>query len=135
MEVDSQAGTAARFVIVGVTTAILYFILFYGMRSLLGWLPLLASAIAYLAGFVFAYLCHNYWTFRSQVSVRHSLPRYSLLQIVCLCLTAGLTQALYFAFEFEEWIVSAISTALAAGMSYVVSTLWVFVGEKSESGH
>ena len=121
-----SAGAGIRFVIVGVLTAVLYFFIFYVLYSQFEIPPYLSTFFAYSTSFGVAYFAHKIWTYESKTTVRESLPKYFLLQLICLSLTAGGTQLVYEMFELNHFFVSVLATLFAGAFSFIVSSLWVF---------
>jgi putative flippase GtrA len=116
-----------RFVVVGGGSVVLYFLLTWLCRSSLGLTPFLAAICAYSATFCVAYTLQHRWTFRSATAHRITLPRYALVQVICAILTAGVTQAISHAYPWAaDWMLAGISTALASGLSFALSSRWAF---------
>ncbi|TAM36270.1 MAG: GtrA family protein [Rhodanobacter sp.] len=116
-----------RFVIVGGGCALLYFVVMWFCRASLGLTPFLATICAYGVSFCVAYTLQHRWTFRSASAYRETLPRYALVQVICALLTAGITQAIsHFQPQAPGWLLAGISTVLASGLSFVLSSQWVF---------
>lgn len=116
-----------RFVIVGGGCAILYFLLMLLCRETLGLAPFWATICAYSASFCVAYTLQHKWTFRSDTAHRVTLPRYALVQVICATLTAGITQAISHTYPLApSWMLAGISTTLASGLSFVLSSRWAF---------
>jgi len=118
--------TTFRFLIVGVSTAGLYFLIYLFLNVVLMIEAYIASAIAYSSGFVVAYTSHKFWTYESNTKISKSLPRYFILQVSGLVLTSGGVQISSEYFELSSVIVSAIGTLIAGVSSYLLSTVWVF---------
>lgn len=116
-----------RFIIVGGGGALLYFALMWFFRADLGWTPFSATICAYAMSFCAVYTLQHKWTFRSGASHKVTLPRYVVVQVTCALLTAGITQVvsqLYL--RSPGWLLAGISTVVAAGLSFILSSLWVF---------
>ena len=116
-----------RFVIVGGGCAIFYFLLMLLCRSSLGLAPFWATICAYSTSFCVAYTLQRKWTFRSDMAHRATFPRYALVQVICATLTAGITQTISHTYpQAPSWILAGISTTLASGLSFVLSSRWAF---------
>lgn len=116
-----------RFVIVGGGCALLYFALMWFFRASLSFAPFVATILAYAISFCVAYTLQHRWTFRSDASHKVTLPRYALVQVTCALLTAVITQAVSHLYpQSPNWLLAGISTVLASGLSFVLSSLWVF---------
>lgn len=116
-----------RFVIVGGGSALLYFALMWFFRARLSFAPFAATIFAYCISFCVAYALQHRWTFRSEASHRVTLPRYALVQATCALLTALITQGVAHMYpNASNWLLAGLSTVLASGLSFVLSSLWVF---------
>lgn len=119
--------TFTRFVVVGGSSALLYFLLMWFFRARVGFAPFLATICAYAIAFCVAYMLQHRWTFRSDAHHRVTLPRYALVQLTCALLTAGITEAVAHVYpQSPSWLLAGISTVLASGLSFVLSSMWVF---------
>lgn len=117
----------ARFVTVGAGCALLYFALMWFVRARLGLSPFLATVFAYGGSICVAYTLQRKWTFRSDITHQVALPRYVLVQVICALLTAGTTQAISHLYpQSPGWVLAGVSTGLAAGLGFALSSLWVF---------
>ncbi|WP_108470441.1 GtrA family protein [Rhodanobacter thiooxydans] len=122
-----MSGKFVRFLIVGGGCALLYFVLMWFCRANLGFAPFVATICAYGVSFCVAYVLQHRWTFRSEATHKVTLPRYTLAQVTCALLTAGITQAISHIYpQSPNWILAGVSTVLASGLSFVLSSLWVF---------
>lgn len=122
-----MCGKLARFLIVGVGCALLYFTLTWAFQARLSFPPFLATATAYLISFSGAYILQRVWTFQSDVAHAITLPRYAAVQALAALLTATSTQALaYFYPSASNMGLAAASTVLAGSLSFVLSSTWVF---------
>lgn len=120
-------GRMARFLVVGVGCAILYFGLAWALQARGGFPPFLATAAAYLISFGIAYVLQRAWTFESNASHTVTLPRYAAVQALAAFLTATSTQALaHYYPTSSSMLIAAVSTVLAGSLSFVLSSTWVF---------
>jgi putative flippase GtrA len=124
--------TLPRFIVVGVTCAIVYFVLSLLFQLQLRFNPFFASIAAYGLAFGLAYVLQKTWTFRSSVDHRVSLPRYAVLQVGCALFTASVTQFLSFMGDVSPVYISFFATGLACLVSYILSSSWVFADRQSE---
>jgi putative flippase GtrA len=113
-----------RFVIVGVTAAVLLFTLTYLLNTL-GLPQIIAAPLAYSASFVYAYTLQHGWTFRGSAPHRRALPRYLIAQLGCAGL-AGIVGQSAAHFGAPRAFASIAATVAASATSYFVSMLWVF---------
>ncbi len=122
-----------RFIIVGLTMAVGYFLLFQGLHSVLGLSPLVTSILAYLISIVVSFALHRTWTFNSSLPMRRSLFRYVIVQLTCMALIAVTTHYIYVAFTLQGPAASLLATLVAGAFSFVFSLLWVFVDAKDQN--
>jgi putative flippase GtrA len=119
-----------RFFIVGAGANLVLFVLTYLFQKC-GVAAFAAGAGAYLIAFLAAYVAQRDWTFGSTRGNRLIFPRYLAAQVGC-ALASGLAghfcTALFAATPF--WT-SVSVTATAGVTSYVLSSRWVFAGDKS----
>lgn len=115
-----------RFIIVGSSVALLFFALSFALVSA-GMAPFSGSALAYAICFVTAYTTHRSWTFSANIPHGKALPRYLLLQAFCAVMSGLVAHFLVSTFGFAPLAMSAVTAIAAAGFSYVVSSLWVFI--------
>lgn len=69
----------ARFAVVGVSGAAVYFLLLRALVEGAGIAPLAASSFAFVLVVIENYLLHRHWTFASRVPHRQALPRFVLM--------------------------------------------------------
>lgn len=120
-------GKVARFLVVGVSCALLYFALTWALQARGRLPPYLATAIAYLASFGAAYVLQRAWTFQSKKAHAVTLPRYAAVQALAALLTAISTQAIaHFFPSATTLVIAAASTILAGSLSFILSLTWVF---------
>ncbi|RKP59044.1 GtrA family protein [Pararobbsia silviterrae] len=124
---------SARFIVVGGTSAVFYFVLTFAFQRAAGMSATVASGVAYVISFVVTYLTHKRFTFRSTSGHGRALPRYALAQAIAVMLTMGLvhlgTQVLKMQ---SEALISLGATIVASGSSYVLSSKWAFANAKED---
>jgi putative flippase GtrA len=127
LERPSAVASLAGFVIVG-ATATLSFIglstLMIGLRT--GVPDWLMSAFCYAVLIVPAYLVHRRVSFRSSAPHGHALPRYVMVQICSLLLSALFSYVVYGSLHIATPLAAAIVVCLTAGVNFVVLRLWAF---------
>ena len=121
-----QGATAIRFLIVGVSAAVLYFVLFSVFYIYFDYFAFVATVFAYSIAFGCAYLAHKFWTYQSSVPVAQSLPRYFILQLLSVAATSLVTQFSVSVLGLESFLVSIVATLFAGVFNYIFSSLWVF---------
>ena len=127
-----------RFIIVGVLGALVYFSCSYLFLTYSELPAFLASLFAYACSFSFAYLGQKYWAFRSIAPHSVTLFRYAVLQVCCATFAATFTQVFVSYSDLSPVLLSALAAVLTSGISYIVSSCWVFADsdrQGSLSGH
>lgn len=118
-----------RFFIVGAGANVVLFMLTYLFRRC-GLAAFAAGAGAYAIAFLVAYVAQRDWTFGSSRENRRIFPRYLSAQIGC-ALASGLAGHLCTALFAATPFWTSVSVTLTAGVaSYVLSSRWVFAGDK-----
>jgi putative flippase GtrA len=126
MPIDAAGQKLVRFLFVGASCAVLYFILSLLFQTKLRFSAFWASGAAYVVTFVPAYVAQRVWTFRSSLQHRASLPRYASLQLGCALFTSVMTQLAWQVSSASPLVVSLVATVIAGGTSYLLSSFWVF---------
>ena len=78
------------------------------------------------------YLAQRNWTFRSNAPHGRSLARYIAVQLLCMLVTACLSQFFMTLLSLVPLHASLLSTAITSVISFVLSLYWVF-GEPGSS--
>jgi putative flippase GtrA len=115
-----------RFVVVGGSIALLYFVTCFAAGYFLGWNAFWSSAVAYAIGLSIGYATHRKVTFRSNAEHGSALRRYFTLHVTGLVLTSSTMAAAAELSNLEPLGVSLASTALCGIISYFISSRWVF---------
>lgn len=119
------ATRSLRFIIVGVSAALLHLLLSYvfmraGLQA--GVAVLLASLIA----FICAYLVQKLWTFESAHSHVRTLPRYLAVQLFCAFLAALSGELSHQVLGWSDMSTALLSTVVASATAFVLSSRWAF---------
>ncbi len=114
-----------RFVIVGAGANLLLFVLAYALLKL-GMPASLAGALGYAIAFAAAYLAQREWTFEGKHDHRSAFPRYVMAQVACAATSGLVGHVCAGAFATSPVVTSAVITATAGVMSYLLSSRWVF---------
>lgn len=125
MRVFLAASTSGRFLVAGVVAAIFYFSANYVF--LWAGIPgFLAGAMAYICAIVLGFSLQHFWTFRNRTRVLHSLPRYLMVQVLCILLSGGAVHTAVTVFGAKPFLASLCATIALSALSFVTSTRWVF---------
>jgi len=116
-----------RFLVVGGTTFVIYFTLQYLLQlAHLG--PYLSLTIAYAIATAYHFSMNRHFTFRSSAvddGIWAILKRYALVVLFSYLVTVMIVNAMMSAgFRIQVGMVVAI--VLTTGMSYGLSTIWIF---------
>ncbi len=122
MTTDSQA---LKFILTGVATAALYFLLSFSLVSN-GVQPFAGGLIAYSISLSVSYTIQHGWTFSGRAVHRRALPRYLVLQLSCAVLSGITCQIAVSRFNLSYVWMSAVATLICGAVSYFVSKSWVF---------
>ncbi|WP_429306347.1 GtrA family protein [Paraburkholderia sp. GAS38] len=117
----------ARFLLVGTSSAICYFLIMLLLQKAFALAPWAASGGAYSLTFGVTYLLQRGWTFGSSAAHNRALPRYAAVQLSLLVLTTLAVRGVSFEFPGVSPLpISLLATIFAAGMSFIISSKWVF---------
>lgn len=121
----AQQSRLLRFVVVGVGAAALFAVLAY-LFARAGMQPVLASPIAYLIAFAFAYLTQRSWTFGAEQAHAVAFPRYLALQLGCAALSGAVSHVAVSWYGASPLTMSLVAALVTSAVSYVLSSRWVF---------
>lgn len=122
----TKYATAQRFILVGGTTSLLYFLLTFIMVEGLGLEVVSSSTAAYILSVCYNYLLHYYWTFSTKASHGFVVAKY-----VLTCAGGVLINALVMHFgvsllSVHYVVVQVFAQVLMICWSITISALWVF---------
>lgn len=123
----------ARFIIVGVGAALLFFALSW-LLSTGGMPPFAATVVAYAIAFGVAYCAQRGWTFGGMHRHGDALPRYLTAQFGCAVMSGLVGHVAVEGFGLSSFWMSAIATGTASAASYLLSALWVFPVSRQRGG-
>lgn len=126
MAAASELRTLARLAATGATAALMFAVCTYALRAWVGLQPFMASTVAYLAAFAFAYTTQRRWTFGGRHSHNRTFPRYLAAQVLCLLLSAALSQILGMTWGASPLAMASITTVAISAISFGLSRFWVF---------
>lgn len=116
-----------RFITIGVIASLLHFFMMLSLISA-EFRPAFATVLAFLVAFLFAYSAQRNWAFKSNISHRKLLPRYFISQLFCIATAALASEVTHnITLLSENMIVAAVTTIISGGLSYLLSSRWVFV--------
>jgi putative flippase GtrA len=119
-----------RFLLVGGSTALLYFGLTYVLVESLALEAVLASSAAYLVAVCYNYLLHYYWTFASDAAHNRVVVKYVLTCLGGVALNGLVMHYGVRLLPLHYLVVQLIAAGTLVCWSFSVSTLWVFSRKK-----
>lgn len=122
----SLSSETCRFLAVGIAVAALQATTSYALLTI-GVDPAASAALAFAFAFVTAYGIHRIWTFAGSPLPSHprALVRYGLTQVISMLAAVMVAHALALA-HTSSLVVAGLSTATAGGLSWLLSSRWVF---------
>ena len=115
------------FCVIGVSLALIYFVMAYAGSSGLGIAPAIASACAYMLMIPLAYFAHRIITFRSSAVHRVAFPRF----VVTSCLGVALSWVIPYTasqlFGAPHWLAFLAVCVIVPTLSFLTTRAWVFV--------
>jgi len=121
------------FGVVGVSLALIYFVVAYAGSSGLGLEPAIASGCSYLLMIPLAYFAHRMITFRSSAVHKVAFPRF----VVTSCMGVALSWVIpYLAsrlFAAPQWLSFLAVCVIVPALSFVTTRAWVFVEARRAS--
>lgn len=124
----SNIEQVARFIVVGLVTALVYCGLLVFIVEVVGLGPVLASGICYVLTVALNYLLHYHWTFTATAGHAVVVNRYVVMLFGGFVLNSGV---MYIGVNLMEWnylLVQAGAIGLIATWNFILSSLWVFRG-------
>ena len=126
MSAAAEAGTAARFLAVGLVATALHAVVGV-LAASAGLAPTLANAIGFAVAFAASFAGHHAFTFAGRAPARRSLPRFAAVQASLFALSqasvligASLTEG-----EASRFL-PALGAVVVPPMSYVLNRWWAF---------
>jgi putative flippase GtrA len=117
--------TAARFLLVGVLMAAVYFTLALMLASL-GTLPFASGIIAFVICAAVGCVMQYSWTFSASTEHARSVPRFVMLQGTSALALGSFCHITIYWFGASSVTMSALATVVGGIVSYFVSRRWVF---------
>ncbi len=115
-----------KFLIVGITASLMYFLLAWLLISMTV-RPGLAAILAFTVAFLFAYSTQRRWTFASTEAHSWLMPRYLVAQLFCMGASAAVAELAHHGpLHSNAVAVAAMSTVVSGALSYLLSSRWVF---------
>ena len=116
----------ARFIVVGLVTALVYYGLLVFAVEVAGIGPVLASAICYVLAVVLNYLLHYHWTFTATAGHSVVVNRYVVMLCGGLVLNSGVMYSGVNTMGWHYLLVQTGAIGLITAWNFILSSLWVF---------
>jgi putative flippase GtrA len=116
------------FVLVGVSLALIYFVVAYAGSSRIGLQPAIASFYAYLLMIPLAYFAHRVITFRSSAVHSVAFPRFVVTSCIGVALSWVIPYLASQLFAAPHWLAFLAVCVIVPTLSFVTTRAWVFVG-------
>lgn len=114
-----------RFVLIGLSSTGLYFVLLIILEPLIASIMLLTAA-CYVISMVFNFLAQALFTFQVQRLSHQQLMRYSIMHGVALLMNSLLMSALVNVLDFRLVIAQVFVTGVITVMTFTLSKTWVY---------
>lgn len=120
------------FLIVGGTTALLYFLLLIMLLEVLRLEYLIGVSLAYIAAIMFHFVLNRHLTFKATDSALLSQgSRYAVMATANYLLTLAIVFCVVEQLRFNAYIGAVTAIAVSASFTYAVSKVWVFRRRRS----
>jgi putative flippase GtrA len=116
------------FCAVGVSLAMLYFVIASAGSSALGLDAAISSVAAYVLLVPFGYFAHRIITFRSSAFHKVAFPRFVAMQCMGVALSWLIPIAATRLFAAPRWLAFLAVCVIVPMLSFVTARAWVFVG-------
>lgn len=115
-----------RFGIVGVTAAIVNYLIVILLVELLNWLPLTANVIGFALSFQVSYLGHRFWTFSHKQHNLQSLPKFILVATMGFACNESVLALMLHYMTLSYTISLIVSILTGAILTFICGKLWAF---------
>ena len=115
----------AKFAMVGLCTVGCYFAI-WSVAALVLRSTALIAALAYVGSAVFNYIFQRRITFRSDLAVVVSFPRYVVMHLLAMAVNAALAFLLIDVYEANFFASLLLIVALIAFFTFTISRVWVY---------
>ncbi|MHA6288865.1 GtrA family protein [Maricaulis sp. CAU 1757] len=114
-----------RYLIVGGSVNLALFV-FYLLVVRLGFIPEIATTLAFALGVVITYVLNKGWSFKSSDSHRYAAPRYVFSYLVGYVVQIGVLAVSYRVLPLPHEVAQLVAMVFAAGTIFVMLNFWVF---------
>ncbi len=122
----ADKGRLIRFVLVGIATAVIHYLLLYLGVEAFGLDATSASSVGFVVAVMFNYFMHYSWTFAEPAPHGRTAMRY-LTMIGCgFLINAGLMHLGSVTLSLNYLVCQAVAMAAVLTWNFVVANVWVF---------
>jgi putative flippase GtrA len=120
-----------RFLVSGVSAAVVYFAVAWAAVEQLGWKPLAAGLVAYLTALPIAYLLHRMFTFRSRAQIPAESSRFVATSLMGIALSSALP-AMMTKLGMPLSSALAATCVLVPAVNYLALSRWTFAQARDD---
>lgn len=115
-----------RFAGVGITAALVNFIVVVWVVESFHWQPLLANVLAFIVAFQVSVTGHHYWTFNATASIKKTWLKFLPVGIMGLVLSEVLFYVLLHPLGLYYPLALLITLMIVPGVTFVLGKYWAF---------
>ncbi|WP_373458469.1 GtrA family protein [Neorhizobium huautlense] len=127
---EKNLAQTLRFILVGASNTIFYFLTANALHYVLGVERDISSYVSYGLVLPLSFLGHRKFTFRSSSPPLSEWLRFCVMQALCLCIIGGVNAAANSYPAFPTWLSFAAISILIPALSFVIMQLWVFAARR-----
>lgn len=125
-QAQAELGRAVRYGIVGGVTALFFFLTIYLSVDWLGLSLPIATALGWAVAVPINFLTHKIWSFESQRSYGHSIPRYAFALLCSFAVNLAIVEGLVRFFSVHYLLAQLLAVPALLVTNYATLRLWVF---------
>ena len=115
------------FVIVGTSTAAIYFLTFGLLWNMLAINYRIGVSVAYILSTTFHFFANRHFTFKGQnIKLAHQLPKYLAMVVINYVVTLLIVSFVVEFLQFTPYLGICAAVSVTLVMTYLLSYFWVF---------
>lgn len=123
---DHWFGQVGRFGAVGVTAAVVNFVVVLGLVSAGLLSPLLANIFAFILAFQVSFFGHKRWTFKHDGAHLSAASKFFIVALLSFLLNEGLFAALLTGAQLAYPLALLLTLAIVPPLTFAFSKVWAF---------
>ncbi|HYI29485.1 MAG TPA: GtrA family protein [Bradyrhizobium sp.] len=123
---QAELARLIRYGIAGGITAIFFFLTIYLCVDGLGLSLSIATALGWAVAVPMNFLTHKIWSFESQRSYGHSIPRYAFALLCSFAINLAIAETLVRYFSMHYLLAQLLAVPALLATNYGTLRLWVF---------